>query len=157
VAAALGTGSFTDAMGRRIPLGAALVVLTAPAVGTSADTPAAALLAARLGSSLIAACDVISGRASSAAADARTAWIERELLAPLATRLGRAGYVATFDPAFVAWLDRTLPTDGSPPEGFLDQEVTARLVSGLPARPGPLTVGLVGDEPAIVPTVGAAS
>ena len=71
IASALAAGAFTDAMGRRIPLGAALVVLTAPAVGTDGDAPAAALLAARLGPALIAACDVISGSSSGAAADAR--------------------------------------------------------------------------------------
>jgi ATP-dependent Clp protease ATP-binding subunit ClpC len=152
VAAALASGSFTDAMGRRIPLGAAIVVLTAPDVGASNDAPAAALLAARLGSSLIGACDVITGTTSGAAADARTAWIQRELVAPLAERLGRAGYTASFDPAFIAWLDRMLPTDGSSPEAFLDREVTARLATALPPAPGPLTVGLVDGAPGIVTT-----
>ena len=151
VAAALSAGSFTDAMGRRIPLGAALVVLTAPVVGTNGDAPTAALLAVRLGPALIATCDVICGTASSAAADARAAWIRRELLDPLAARLRRAGYGAAFDPAFIAWLDRSLPTDGSSPEGFLDQAVTAKIVSSLPPGPAKLTIGLVGDLPAIVP------
>jgi len=151
VAAALAAGSFTDAMGRRIPLGAALVVLTAPIVGTNAQAPAAALGAARLGPALVAACDVVSETASSAAADARGAWIRHELLDPLAARLLRAGYTATFDPAFVAWLDRRLPTDGSAPEGFLDREVTSRIVTNLPAEPGPLWVGIVDDVPTGLP------
>ena len=43
------------------------------------------------------------------------------------------------------------PTDGSAPDGFLDAAVTARLVAGLPAVPGPITVGIVSDAPAIVP------
>src|SRR4029077_4835404 len=64
IAAALDAGAFTDAMGRRIPLGAAIVILTAPGVGMSSDAPAAALLAARLGPTLVAACDVITGAAS---------------------------------------------------------------------------------------------
>ena len=113
VAAALDAGAFTDAMGRRIPLGAAIVILTAPGIGMSTDAPPAALLASRLGPTLVAACDVITGTASRAAADARAGWISHELLDPLATRLERAGYPAAFDPAFVAWLDANLPADGS--------------------------------------------
>ena len=150
IASALAAGAFTDAMGRRIPLGAALVVLTAPAVGTDGDAPAAALLAARLGPVLIAACDVISGSSSGAAADARADWIRRELLEPLASRLGRAGYAATFEPAFVAWLDRHLPTDGASPEDYLDQSVTPVIVKGLPGTSGPVRVGLVDGTPAVL-------
>jgi ATP-dependent Clp protease ATP-binding subunit ClpC len=150
VAAALISGTITDAMGRRIPLGTAIVILTAPDAGTNSDAPAAALLAARLGPALVAACDVITGVTSSAATDAREAWIRRELLAPLASRLNRAGYTAVFDPAFIAWLDQRLPTDGSSADGFLDREVTSRIVSTLPAGPGPLTVGLVDDAPAVL-------
>jgi ATP-dependent Clp protease ATP-binding subunit ClpC len=149
VGAALDAGSFTDAMGRRIPLGAALVVLTAPGLDAGGDAPAAALLAARLGPVLVGACDVISGSTSSAAADARAAWIGRELLDPLAVRLGRAGYPVTFDASFVAWLDRRLPTDGSSPQSFLDREVTPRIVAGLPADPGPLSVRANDDGPVI--------
>jgi ATP-dependent Clp protease ATP-binding subunit ClpC len=151
VAGALAAGSFTDAMGRRIPLGAALVLLTAPMVGSTGDAPAAALLAGSLGHGLIAVCDVISGAASMAAAGARLAWIRLELLDPLATRLGRAGYAVEFDPAFIAWLDQQLPTDGSPPEDFLDQQVTPRIVASLPTTPGPMSVGLVDDAPAVRP------
>jgi len=73
VAAALDAGTFTDAMGRRIPLGAALVILTAPGVGTGGDAPAAAALAARLGPVLVGACDVVCGSTSTAAAGARWA------------------------------------------------------------------------------------
>ena len=58
IAAALLAGSFTDAMGRRIPLGAAIVILTAPGVGAAA-TRRPAVLAARLGLGLVSACDVI--------------------------------------------------------------------------------------------------
>jgi hypothetical protein len=150
VATALTAGSFTDAMGRRIPLGTTIDILTAPGLGSSADGPPAAILAARLGPALLAACDVVTGTTSSAAADARAGWIQRELLDPLADRLGRAGYVATFDPTFIAWLDRHLPTDGSSPQGFLDADVTARIALGLPSVPGPVTIGIVDDQPAIV-------
>jgi ATP-dependent Clp protease ATP-binding subunit ClpC len=149
VAAALAAGSFTDAMGRRVPLGAALVVLTAPAVGLSGDAPASALLAARLGSALLGSCDVITGTTSGASANARASWIARELLDPLAARLARSGYAVTFDPALGMWLDRNLPTDGSSPEAFLDQSVTPRIVAGLLA-PGPIVVGLADDQPAVL-------
>ena len=86
-----------------------------------------------------------------AADDARAGWIRRELLDPLAARLARAGYTATFDHAFVAWLDRRLPTDGSSPEAFMDSAVTSRIALGLPSSPGPVTVGLVDDTPTILP------
>ncbi len=150
VAAALGSGAFTDAMGRQIPLGAALVVLTAPVLDTDGGAPAAAHIALRLGPVLVAACDVITGTASSAPADARLGWIRRELLGPLSARLARAGYAATFDPAFIEWLDRRLPTDGTPLEGFVDQEVTARIVTGLPTASGPITIGIVDDAPSVI-------
>jgi len=152
VAAALAAGSFTDAMGRRIPLGAAIVVLTAPAVGTAGEPPPAPLLAARLGSALVVSCDVISWATSTAAADGRAGWIRRELLDPLAARLSRAGYTTTFDPAFIAWLDRELPTDGTSSDAFLDQAVASRIAIDLPSGPGPLTIGLIGDVPAVLPT-----
>ena len=150
VASALAAGTFTDAMGRPIPLGTAIVILTAPAVGTDGETPPAAVIASHLGATLVAACDVMSGTASSAADDARAGWIRRELLAPLATRLARAGYPATFDRGFVSWLDRRLPTDGGSPERFLDSAVTAPLAQALPSVPGPVTIGVVDDAPAIL-------
>jgi ATP-dependent Clp protease ATP-binding subunit ClpC len=155
VASALAGGSFTDAMGRRIPLGASIVVLTAPGVGGGGDVPTPAQLAARLGPVLVGACDVISGSGSSAAVQQRARWIRRELLAPLAVRLARAGYPSTFDPALVRWVDSNLPADGSPPDAFVDQRVTARVVMNLPAKPGPLTIGIVDGAPAVVPGAGA--
>ena len=126
------------------------MLLTAPGVGASTGAPEAALLAARLGPALIGACDVITGASSRAATDAREAWIRDELLGPLAARLERAGHPATFDPAFVAWLDANLPADGSAPEAFLDQAVTTRIVAGLPLSAGPVTIGLVDDQPAVL-------
>jgi hypothetical protein len=137
-------------MGRRIPLGTTIVILTAPGLGAGDDGPPAAILAARLGQALHGACDVVTGTTSSAAADARAGWVQRELLDPLADRLARAGYPATFDKAFVAWLDRRLPTDGGSPQAFLDTAVTARIALGLPSTAGPVTVGIVDDAPAIV-------
>jgi ATP-dependent Clp protease ATP-binding subunit ClpC len=150
VGAALVAGSFTDAMGRRIPLGAAFVILTAPVVGANGGAPTSASLAAHLGPVLIRACDVVSGSTSSAAAEGRAAWIRRELLDPLASRLARAGHVMSFDPAVITWLDQRLPTDGSSPEGFLDREVTARIVAGLSSGSGPVRVGIVDDVPTVL-------
>lgn len=57
----------------------------------------------------------------------------------------------TFEGALGAWLDRHLPTDGSSPEGSLDQPVTPRIVVGLPAASGPIVVGVADDEPAVLP------
>jgi hypothetical protein len=149
VAAALDAGTFTDAMGRRIPLGATVAILTAPSVGASGDAPGSAYLAARLGPTLLAACDVVAGSTSSAAADARATWIRHELLDPLVARLARAGYPATFDDAFVAWVDTHLPTDGSSPDAFMDASVATRIVAGLPATPGPVTIGIVDGAPSV--------
>jgi hypothetical protein len=149
VAAALAAGSFTDAMGRRIPLGAAIALLTAPGVGASTDAPEAALLAARLGPALIAACDVITGRprgppptparpGSGTSSSLRSPLASSEPAIPRRSiRRSSAGWT------------RRLPADGSSPEGFLDQAVTTRIVAGLPASAGPLTIGLVDDQPAV--------
>ena len=151
IATALHSGSFTDAMGRRIPLGAAIVLLTAPSVGAVGDGPVDALLAARLGPSLLGACDVVTGMAAGAALDARTGWIRSDLLAPLAERLTRAGYPPTFAPEVAAWLDRRLPTDGSAPETFIDRSVAPAIVAALPTQPGPITVGITDDHPTVTP------
>ena len=151
IASALAAGAFTDAMGRRLPLGSTVVVLTAPNVATGAGSaPVVAELAARLGGPLLEACDAISGAAARSAQDARWGWIERELLKPLAARLARAGYPATFDPAFVDWLDASLPTDGTPPDAFIDREVTARLAPDLPA-PGPIRISVRDGRPRVEP------
>jgi ATP-dependent Clp protease ATP-binding subunit ClpC len=149
VAAALESGAFTDAMGRRIPLGATIVILTAPSVGMIDGTPESALLAARLGPTLLAAADVVAGTASAAAADARGTWIRTQLLEPLAARLARSGYPATFDDDVVTWLDAGLPTDGSSPDAFVDANLATRIVAGLPSKPGPVMVGIVDGAPAV--------
>jgi ATP-dependent Clp protease ATP-binding subunit ClpC len=152
VAAALVAGFFTDAMGRRIPLGTAIVVLTAPTVGADAGGggPTAAVLGTRLGSTLIGACDVVSGVVSDAAGSTRASWIQHELLLPLATRFRRVGYEPTFDAAFVAWLDGHLPTDGTSPDAFLDSDVTPRIVGLLPTPPGPIRISCADGQPTVV-------
>jgi hypothetical protein len=138
-------------MGRRIPLGSAVVILTAAVVSLDGGPPTTAIVASRLGATLAAACDVITGIGHGAASDARAAWLTRELLDPLATRFARAGYQVAFDPSFVAWLGDRLPDDGEAPEAYLDRCVTPLLVAGLPTAPGPVTVDVVNDQPTVVP------
>src|SRR3954470_22957016 len=107
VAAALAGGRFTDAMGRSIPLGAAIVVLTAP--GLDASLPEA-VLAAALGPQLLAACDAIAGESAPGGGD-RGAWARSRLVAPLLERLTRAGYPATATDALVGWIAEHQPSD----------------------------------------------
>jgi ATP-dependent Clp protease ATP-binding subunit ClpC len=151
IAAALARGSFTDAMGRRIPLGASVVLLTAPLVGAPADGPAEAALALRLGTALVGVCDVVAGTGSVTAAAEREGWVRNELLEPLAARLARSGYPATFHPGFVAWLVHNLPSDGSPPDAFIDRLVTPAIATSLPNPPGPIVIGVVDDRPSVMP------
>ena len=134
IAAALASGSFTDAMGRIIPLSSAVVIATAPDV-TSA-TPAE--LAAQLGPDLTAACDVVSGAQPGPAAGATqgSSWIADQLLAPLARRFERSGISVTFDPPFVAWLAGRLASAAEPPDAFVDREVSPALVASLGAQGG---------------------
>ncbi|HYO44418.1 MAG TPA: AAA family ATPase [Candidatus Limnocylindrales bacterium] len=136
VASALAAGRFTDAMGRAIPLGAAIVVLTAPGLD---DGVPEALLAAALGPALLAACDAVSGTSEPAPGD-RDAWIRGDLLGPLAMRLARAGYPAEVDDTLVAWVAANLPLDGTAPERWLDRSVAAPLIAGLPPARGPLVL-----------------
>ncbi len=143
IAQALERGSFTDAMGRTLPLGAAVVLMSAPAVDQQA------LLAPVMSPGLLDSCDVVTGVAGAVSADARDAWLKREVLDPLAARFARQGYVLTFDARFLAWLAAALPTDGSATT-FLDASVTPLLVASLPAKPGPLTVTVDHDRPAVV-------
>jgi ATP-dependent Clp protease ATP-binding subunit ClpA len=147
VASALAAGQFTDAMGRSIPLGAAVVVLTAP--GLDAALPEAVLDAA-LGAQLLAACDAVAG-GTGPAADERGAWVRSQLVEPLVVRLDRAGYPATATDALVAWIAEHLPADGTPPQRWLDREVTARLLATLPASPGPVSLDAGPDGPVLGP------
>ncbi len=140
IADALVDGSFTDAMGRRIPLGSAVVILTAPSLTADMGGPTTAAVAARLGPTLAGACDVVTGMGQGAAQDARGTWIRHELLDPLAARFGRNGFTVVFDDTFVAWLGASLPDDGESPEAYLDRSVTPTIVAALPAKPGPMSV-----------------
>ena len=150
MASALVAGRFTDAMGRSIPLGAAIVILTAP--GLDASLPEA-VLGAALGPQLLAACDAVAGETGPAGGE-RAAWVRTQLVGPLLDRLARAGYPATATDALVAWVADTLPSDGTPPERWLDRTVTAPLLAGLPAAPGPVTLDAGPDGPVLRPAAG---
>ena len=154
IAAALDGGSFTDAMGRSLPLGAAVVLLTAPSLVNAAlsITPDAVpddpVLRAAVGAALAAATDVITGGEASSDPSGRTAWLTRELLEPLASRFKRQDVDLTFEPGFVAWLDGRLPTDGESAEAFRDRIVTSDLVASL-SGPGRYIARVVGDRPTL--------
>jgi hypothetical protein len=151
ITGAIQAGAFTDAMGRRIALGSAIVLLTAPSLTDSGGIAGGTLAlsaAAVLGPDLVAACDVIAVSAAGIPSGTRPAWIRRELLAPLATRLGRRGYVVTFDDAFVAWLDAHLPA-GDAPSDYIDRSVAPLLAGALPPSPATLVVGIADDRPTL--------
>jgi ATP-dependent Clp protease ATP-binding subunit ClpC len=140
---ALERGAFTDAMGRRLPLGAAVVLLTAPAIDQ------AELLEPVLGKPLLDVCTVVSGDAGAVSDTGRAAWLRREVLEPLARRFARQGYPITFDKAFVTWLDANAPA-GDAMTDFVDGKVAAPLAAGLPAKRGALTATIVDGKPAFI-------
>ena len=152
IASAIAKGSFTDSMGRSIPLGAAVILLTAPTVESPTDAPTQALLAARLGPALVGDCDVIAGVGAVATRSDREAWVRRELLDPLAARFARSGYTVSFDPAFITWLEHSLPSDGTPLDAFIDRAVTQAIAPSLPATPGPIQLEIRDGAPALQPS-----
>jgi len=147
VAAALASGRFTDAMGRSIPLGAAIVLLTAP--GLDASLPEA-VLGAALGPQLLRACDAVAGGSGPTSGD-RAAWVRGQLVAPLLERLTRAGYPATATDGLVTWIAGALPSDGTTSERWLDRAVTAPLLASLPAVPGPVVLDVDDAGPVLRP------
>jgi hypothetical protein len=108
------------------------------------------VLDAALGAQLLAACDAVAG-GTGPAADERGAWVRSQLVEPLVVRLDRAGYPATATDALVAWIAEHLPADGTPPQRWLDREVTARLLATLPASPGPVSLDAGPDGPVLGP------
>ena len=145
IAQALERGSFTDAMGRSLPLGATVVVMTAEAIET------ADVLEPLLGKSLITSCTVVTGKAGSVADSGRDAWLHREVLDPLANRFARQGYEISFDPKFVAWLGEHLPTGGESVTDYVDRSVTPALAATLPSTLGRLVATIKDDQPAFDP------
>ena len=107
IADALVRGSFTDSMGRVLPLGAAVVLLTAPTIDP------ADLIAPLMGQQLASVATIVTGTAGSVSADDRAAWLKREVLDPLAIAFRAPGSSATFDQSFVDWLLKQMPTDAT--------------------------------------------
>jgi ATP-dependent Clp protease ATP-binding subunit ClpC len=143
IAAALASGSFTDAMGRTIPLGSAVVVATASEVATQ-DSDQIAML---LGRGLVAAADVVASAAGSpvAATDGGPDFVTAQLLDPLARRFARSGYELSFDPDFVIWLRASVA--GVPdPQSWVDRNVTPALLGTQPA-PGKYVAAMKDGAP----------
>jgi ATP-dependent Clp protease ATP-binding subunit ClpC len=146
IAAALASGSFTDAMGRTIPLGSAVVVVTAPELAVQDSSQLAALLGG-----LGATADVIATaapvpRATSGGAD----YVTAQLLDPLARRFARSGYDVTFDPDFVAWLRASVA--GVPDaQSWVDRNVTPALLGAQPPAPGSYVADMKDGAPALRP------
>jgi ATP-dependent Clp protease ATP-binding subunit ClpC len=145
IGAALAAGSFSDAMGRTIPLSSAVVILTAPDVGAAVSAGELALL---LGPDLLAACDVVAvtDAAPVATGQEGSVRISDELLAPLARRFERSGIAVTFDPSFVTWLAGRLAGARGSPEAFLDREVTPALIASLGGARGGSFVAVVDKD-----------
>jgi hypothetical protein len=140
ISQALERGTFTDAMGRKLPLGAAVVVLTAAALSQ------AELLEPLLGKSLLDSCTVVTGDGGTVADSGREAWLRREVLDPLASRFTRQGYPISFDAAFMAWLSANAPTGDALPD-FVDHSVAAPLAAALPEKRGAVTATVVDGKP----------
>ena len=140
---ALEEGSFTDSMGRRLPLGAAVVLLTAPAVDRQE------LVEPVLSKPLINVCTVVSGEPGAVSDTGRAAWLRREVLDPLAGRFARQGYPVSFDKSFVAWVDANAPASDALGE-FVDAKVAAPLAASLPNRRAALKATIVDGKPAFI-------
>jgi ATP-dependent Clp protease ATP-binding subunit ClpC len=154
IASALRAGSFTDAMGRGIPLGSAIVILTAPSLPSDGAAGAGVPPAAILGPDLVAAVDVTAISAAGIPEGSRAAWIQRELLAPFAARLARRGYQVTFDDAFVTWVAANLPPSEAP-SSFMDHDVAPALAALLPASPASLVATIAAGKPTLSPASAA--
>jgi len=119
IVAALESGAFTDAMGRRLPLGAAVVVMTSP-VATGA----------LLDRGLVAVSDLVVDTPAPGASGAED--VGRTVLAPLAARFARGGVDVTFDPGFAAWVAAAIPGDGEAALAWLDRVLAPALVASMP-------------------------
>jgi ATP-dependent Clp protease ATP-binding subunit ClpC len=151
IADALVRGSFTDSMGRVLPLGAAVVLLAAPTID-SAD-----LVDPLMGQQLASIATIVTGAAGSVSADDRAAWLKREVLDPLSSRFERQGHPLAFDQSFVDWLLKQMPADstGQPGSGtmadVIDSTVTPALAAALPDGTGPVVATIENDKPTLRP------
>ncbi|MDP2349671.1 MAG: hypothetical protein Q8M74_00765, partial [Chloroflexota bacterium] len=137
IVAALEAGAFTDAMGRRLPLGAAVVVMTSPtAVGGFLDP------------GLVAACDMVVDTPAPATSGSDD--VHRTLLAPLAARFARNGVSVVFGPEFAAWVALQIPGDGAAAEAWLDRTLAPALVASMPPGATSLVAAVRDGRPVLV-------
>jgi ATP-dependent Clp protease ATP-binding subunit ClpC len=137
ILAALDAGAFSDAMGRRLPLGATVVLLTA-----AADPRALAAFG------LVTACDLVIDNV--AAATEGGADVDRRLLTPLAARFARGGVTVVFPAEFAAWV-ATQPTgDGEAALVWLDRVLAPTLVASMPPGATDLEARVVDGKPRLV-------
>ncbi len=148
IAEALVRGSFTDSMGRILPLGATVVLLSAPTID-SGD-----LVAPLIGQQLVSVATVVTGAVGTVRVDDRVAWLKREVLDPLAARFERQGHPITFDQSFTDWLLEQLPADSAGQSrtvtDFIDTAVTPALAAALPDGSGPVTATIRAGKPTLL-------
>lgn len=143
VAAALEAGAFTDAMGRRLPLGAAVVLMTSSTAARDLHDPG-----------LVAACDVVIDTLAPLASGSD--YVSRRLLPPLAARFARNGISVTFDRDFAAWVATQLPGEGEAALVYLDRVLAPALVASMPPGAPRVTARVADGRPVLVATSGEA-
>lgn len=141
VAAALEAGAFTDAMGRRLPLGAAVVLMTSSTAAPDLNL---------LDPGLVAACDVVIDTLAPLASGSD--YVSRMLLPPLAARFARNGISVTFDLDFAAWVATQLPGEGEAAVVYLDRVLAPALVASMPPGALRLTAQAADGRPVLVAT-----
>jgi len=139
VVAALEAGAFTDAMGRRMPLGAAVVLMTSPTAARGLLDPG-----------LVAACDLVIDTLAPPASGSD--YVSRTLLAPLAARFAGSGLSVTFDLEFATWVATQLPGEGEAALLYLDRVLAPALVASLPPGAVRLTARVADGRPFLVAT-----
>ena len=137
IVAALDAGAFTDAMGRRLPLGAAVVIMTSPTTAGGS-----------LGPGLVTACDLVIDTPAPAASGSDD--VHRTLLAPLAARFARNGVTVAFGPEFAAWVATAIPGDGAAAMAWLDRVLTPALVASMPPGATSLVARARDGQPVLV-------
>jgi ATP-dependent Clp protease ATP-binding subunit ClpA len=142
IVAALAAGAFTDAMGRRLPLGGAVVVMTSSAA-----------LGGLLDPELVAACDLVVEASAPAASGSDD--VQRLLLAPLAARFARTGVTVTFGPEFAAWVASQHPGDGEAGLTWLDRVLVPALVASMAPGATNVTAEIRDGRPVLIEPAGA--
>jgi hypothetical protein len=143
IVAALEAGAFTDAMGRRLPLGGAVVLMTGSAA-----------LDSLLDAELLAACDLVVEASAPVASGSED--VRRLLLEPLAARFARTGVTVTFGPEFAAWVASQQPGDGEAGLTWLDRVLVPALVASMPPGATSLAAEIREGRPVLVEPAGTA-